>query len=104
MIEDYYNNIFILKTRTTSTGWGSEPSLSTGTAYTGAVNPARGSERLSADKQYTFADYKLFCASTVPVTNDSIIEYQSNNYTVQFVKDTFSMGHHKLVFLKSDSV
>jgi hypothetical protein len=104
VIEDFYNDDFILKTQTTSTGWGSEPGWSTGAAYKGAINPTRGNERLSADKQYTFADYKLFCSSTVPITDKDLVAYAGTDYNVQFVKNTFAMDHHKLAFLKNNNV
>lgn len=104
MIEDFYTETFTMRTKTTSTGWGVEPGWSTAVStHKGAINPVRANERFSADKQFTFADYKLFCSSTVPITEANRLTWSGKNFNVIFGKNTLNMGHHIVAYLKNNN-
>ncbi len=103
MIEDYFDQTAVLISRSTSTGW-SEGGWSTGgTTFRCAINLARGDERFAADKQTVFADYKMFCAASVAISEAQRILWNSKTLDVVKVKNTFQMDHHKLVLLKDKS-
>jgi len=101
-IENYYTETASVITVTNpgdfSTALGSETSVE----FKAAINPSRGYESFAGGRTDVFADYKLFCSSTVALTEQTRVLYSGTYYNVVFVKDTLNRGHHKLVFLQKD--
>jgi head-tail adaptor len=101
-IENYYSEtasvITVTKPTDFSTALGSESSV----AFRCAINPVSGYESFAGGRNDVFADYKVFCSSTVALTEGKRVKWSSQYFNVVFVKDTFNMGHHKLVFLQKD--
>lgn len=101
MIEDYYDQTVSVITMSTG-AWGSTGTRTTAATFLAAVNPY-GSERFAADKKTVFAEYKMYCPSSISITERQIVRWNSNDYGVVFVKNTFAMDHHKTVALKRQS-
>ena len=97
-IEDYYNSTGKVITFTTA-AWGSTNAESC-TTISCALNPMSGQEIFVAEKESLYADYKMFCASTISIDETKGFKEGSNRYDVIFVKDTLGMGHHLNVMLK----
>ena len=102
MIKGYFVQSWSLMSRTTGPTWGTETAWSTGTskAKAGWLNPVSAGEMISADKKTVLFDYKLFCSSTVDISEVNRVKNGTNIYDVVFVKDTLMKGHHLLVYLK----
>lgn len=100
-IQDYYTTTAYYKAPTTSTGWGGENSFGSGTTFMCGVNPTKGMVRLAGGKETLFADAKLFCSDTVALVGKYRVVHAGTTYDVAFVKNTFGMTHHKLVYLVS---
>jgi len=101
MISDYYTQNVSVITLTTAT-WGSSISRTTAATFKAAVNPY-GKEVYIGDKKTVVADYKMYCPSTVSISERQLVRWDSKDFDVIFVKDTFQMGHHKNVLLKRQS-
>ena len=97
-LENYYNSTGKIITITTG-AWGSTNAESCATISC-ALNPMSGREIFVAEREGLFADYKMFCASTVSIDETKDFKVGSNRYDVIFVKDTLAMGHHLNVMLK----
>ena len=97
-IEDYYTSTGKVITFTTA-AWGSTNAESCATIAC-ALNPMSGAEIFVAEREGLFADYHMFCSSTVSIDETKGFKEGSNRYDVIFVKDTFGMGHHLNVMLK----
>ena len=101
-IEDFYDQsaavITVTKPGDFSTALPSETTVS----FSCAINPVSGYEKFAGGHNEVMADYKLFCSSTVALTEQTRVKWNSKYYNVVFVKDTFKMGHHLLAFLKKD--
>ena len=105
MIDRYYTESVVLVSPTTSTGWGSESGWSTSpTTIEAAVNPASGSILLRNDKETPMADYKMYCGSTISVSEHDRARWNGSSFDVVFVKNTFALDHHKVCLLKKISL
>lgn len=68
-----------------------------------AMNPVNGVPTFAGGQNEVFADYKAFMSSTVAITDENVVTWDSKRLNVIFVKDTLARGHHKLVFLKDNA-
>lgn len=100
-IEDYYTQTIITKRTTTSksTMGSTADSWATNLTILGVIRPKGGKEITYNDKREIVSDYILYCASADIVKKD-LVTNGGNRYSVIFVKDPMSMGHHLEVHLK----
>lgn len=104
MIEDYYTETAYVVTVTQPGDFSTTTYTESLTTIECAINPVNGRERFAGGQNAIFADYKLFCADSVTLTEGKRVRWNSTNYNVVFVKDTFNKGHHKLAYLKAGEV
>lgn len=97
-IQDYFTQTVSLITLSTG-AWGSTGTRTTVASFPAAINPY-GTEVVRADKKTVFADYKMYCDSSRPVTEKSVVRWDGKDFDVIFVKDTLIKGKHKRVLLK----
>ena len=104
MIEDYYTETAYIVTVTQPGDFSTSTQTLSKTTIQCAINPVSGRERFAGGQNGAFADYKLFCADSVTLTEGKRIQWASKDYNVVFVKDTLNRGHHKLAYLKAGDV
>jgi len=105
VISDYYTESVVLVSLTTSTDGWSEPGWSTApTTFSAAVNPNSGAILIRNDKETPRADYKLFCGSTVSISEHDRVRWNGSSFDVTFVKNTLDRSHHLLCLLKKVSL
>ena len=102
MIEAYYTETVKIVTVSNPTDYSTSARTESCSTITAAINPVTGYERFAGGKNDVFADYKLFCSDTVTLTEVNRVKWGTQVFNVAFVKDTFNLGHHKLVYLKRD--
>lgn len=100
MIEDYYNTTVTVVTIANVNDWATAAAAESCATEIVALNPIRGSEQRAAGEEWPFADYKMFCSSTVDVDEQDEVRQGTNKYNVVFVKNTLAMNHHKTVYLR----
>ena len=100
MIEDYYTETVHVQKLTTSATFGAAGTWSDSSTVSAAVNPVRAHERFQGEKQSLFADYKMFCGSSVTIDETRRVKWDSRSYDVVLVKDTLNREHHLNVMLK----
>ena len=99
-IENFYDTTALIKKMTLTTAWGSTEAWATSSTVPCAINPVSGNVLMISDKEGLFADYKMFCGSSVTIDETRRVVWANKTLDVEFVKNTFGMGHHLLVFLK----
>ncbi len=101
-IENYYTETAKVNTITRPGDFSTAAETKTTATISCAINPVSGSEFFAGGRTDVFADYKLFCSDTVAINEQNRVAWAGQDFNVVFVKDTFNMGHHKLVYLKRD--
>ena len=101
-IENYYTETASVITVSKPTDFSTAVATESSAAFTCAINPVSGYETFAGGRNDVFADYKVFCSDSVSITEQQRIKWAGDYFNVVFVKDTFNMGHHKLVFLQKD--
>ncbi len=101
-IENYYTETASVITVTKPTDFSTSAITETSASFACAINPVSGFEKYAGGRTDAFADYKVFCSDTVSMVEKQRVRWAGTDFNVVFVKDTFNMGHHKLVFLQKD--
>jgi len=99
-IENFYTTTALIKKITRTTAWASTESWATTSTIQCAINPVRGKVIMLSDKEGLYADYKLFCGSSVTIDETRRVVWKARTYDVVFAKNTFGMDHHLNVLLK----
>lgn len=100
MIEDYYTETVYVQKLTTSATFGAIGTWSDSSTVSAAMNPVKAGERFQGEKQSLFAEYKMFCGTTVTIDETRRVKWNDESYDVVLVKDTLGQGHHYNVMLK----
>jgi len=105
MISDFYTQTAVILNYSTSTGdywststgghWDTEQSIKA------AVNLLNSNERYIGDKNQLLADYKMYCAPTTILSQDSRVRWDGDTFdVVEIPKNTLQRDHHLRVLLR----
>jgi SPP1 family predicted phage head-tail adaptor len=95
MIENYFDESVTIErvTRTDTNIGGWTESWDTHLTVDGKIRPLSGSERLSADKQTLYADYRLYCDNADITAADRAVS-GGVTYDIVFVKNVMHFDRH----------
>ena len=102
-ISKYYDQTIKVITVTEPADFSSAAFSESCSTAVAAVNPVNGVKTFTGGRNEIYADYKAFMSSTVAIDETKRVRWSGKDFNVVFVKNTFSMNHHKLVFLKNDA-
>lgn len=101
-ITNYYSTIEIhTRTKTPNGRGGNVLSWTKESEFQGLINQASSREVEAAARIDLTVDYKLYCATSVSLTNDKLLYYNSEYYRIVGApKNTVERGHHYKTMLK----
>lgn len=102
-IENYYDQTIKVITVTPPAAFTTANYSCSCSTVSAAVNPTNGVESFAGGRNEVFADYKAFMDADVAIDETKRVRWNGKDLNVVFVKNTFAMDHHKLVFLKNDA-
>ena len=100
-IEKYYTETVKVITITEPANHSTALRTESCSTISAAINPKTGDDYTAQGQNFPHADYKLFCRSTVSITESNQVSWGGKRFDVVFVKDTFNMAHHNLVLLQT---
>jgi hypothetical protein len=104
MIADYYDQDVVILNYSTSTGdyWSTSTGghWDTDEKVKAAVNLMGSGQKYVGDAHQILADYKLFCAPTTTLTENSRVRWDGDTFDVVELKNTLQKDAHYRALLK----
>lgn len=102
MIDNYFTGgIFVHKrNETRSPDGGVAVTYAEGVEILGRIRFLSGSDRIMGDKDTYISDHRLYCGTSVGVSEGDRVEFSGKEYDVVAVNNVMNMGGHLQVELK----